>query len=139
VRRILPRPPTQDAIEKQNAGFGTVVGDLCPKQVCGVLSYKTAYAGRAYRGRTYVPFPAEPDNASLSVPVASYITRLDALGVQLGSNQLIISGASQAVCWAVVFHRLLGTYDQIKSYVSRPWWGTQRRRSDWGRVNILPF
>jgi hypothetical protein len=60
--RSLPPDPIQLAEEALPGGtLGLAAGDPEPNQVAQIVTWRTSLAGRAYRGRTYVP--GLPDGA----------------------------------------------------------------------------
>lgn len=135
VRRVSPLPLTSEAMDAFGSGTGSVTGDLLPKQTCGVITLRTALAGRRYRGRFYAAFPGEIDNTAASVPGATYLTNLAALAAALIAQRTVTNGAGNSVLDPVIFHRRVPGYDNITSQVTRAIWGTQRRRGDYGRPN----
>jgi len=140
VKRLLPVPSAED-ISIANVGIGTGAGDLLPKQTCGIITLRTGLPGQGNRGRMYVPFPAEDDNDADSTPTPAYITLLTAFGTQLKTiTQVIVSaGVDECTITPLVFHRALGLGTAITQGTPRDRWGTQRRRSDFGAMNLPPF
>jgi len=141
VQLIFPPPPAVEGTATANAGAGHVVGgDALPKQVAGLISWRTAFAGRRYRGRSFIPFPGESDNSEQQVPTAGYVTRLATLAGKIAIPPLItsISGAN-ANLELVIWHRDSSTYTPVNNYIVRSFWATQRRRGDFGRPNAAPF
>lgn len=140
--QLIPLPAA--VYSTRGAGAGTATGDPLPGQVCGIFTQRTALAGRANRGRKYVPFPSEADNEGTSngKPTADYKTRLQQLanyfvdnvtfedpdnpGVEYELDPIIMGpgGVPRGTCTSVV---------------ARPVWATQRRRGSYGRTNIPPF
>jgi hypothetical protein len=128
VAKIRPLPRTIRAAAGAGAGAGGVVGEPLPRQVAGLISYFSDLAGRSQRGRTYVPFPGEPDNVTGTGPTNSYLTRLGTLGSLLITDFGVTEGgASNTFRW-VIFHRPAGNFTDIIGRRIRSGWATQRRR-----------
>lgn len=140
VQKIFPLPVEVESFSVANLGAGTVAGDELPKQVSGLLSYRTSFAGAGFRGRSYIPFAGESDNAAPGQPTGGYITRMVALGSVINSALLIIGGGGGSVTLQlVVFRRGDNTSTLVVAGLVRPFWATQRRRGDFGRPNTPPF
>lgn len=136
LQRVSPTPATAPVSEVGNSGPGLVTGDPLPKQVCGVITFKTAFAGRKFRGRIYSPFPSETDNDADSTPINTYVTRLATLGTQFISEIQLNDGTNTSNIRFGVFHRATTTIDNIVTRFANDRWGTQRRRGDYGRTNV---
>jgi len=139
VQKFLPAPPLQAVFSTVSAGIGGLVGDPLPKQVAGLVTLRTQFAGRKFRGRMYIPFPSESVNEVDTQPSAAYIASIAAIGTNMIAQQSIGLAPDTADVTPVLFHRLGGTTDDLTSRVASPLWATQRRRGDFGRKNILPF
>src|SRR5215475_589959 len=139
VQKIWPLPIFIPAGTSANTGIGTAAVNSLPKQTCGLISLRTAIAGRKGRGRLYVPFPSVGDDTAAGAPVAGYVTRLNTLGAQLNVAQTLGVAPNQVTLRSVVYHRALHTTDAIITCISSNLWATQRRRGDYGRVNVAPF
>jgi len=139
VQIIAGTTPSPYQVSNAHSNFGTVAGDLMPRQTCGIITKYTAGIGRANRGRLYVAFPAEPDNAVTAVPVAGYITRLDNLGAVVLVNNTITGGSGGTIKLSpIIWHRATSTYTPVNGRRSNQRWATQRRRGSYGRPNVLP-
>lgn len=55
VQRIDPLPVSYTVIDNTNAGIGLVAQDMLPPANAMTVTKKTAYAGRKYRGRVFLP------------------------------------------------------------------------------------
>jgi hypothetical protein len=74
------------------------------------------------------------------IPSATYISNAQALGNVLSiPTGAIPNGAGSLNMSPVIWHRSTNTFTLINGYVVRPKFATQRRRGDFGRVNIMPF
>ena len=117
---------------------GTITGSITPSQVSGIGTWQTLQAGRGYRGRSYVPFPAASDVDTDYTPKAAYVTRLltlltDMFGTM--SANPFVGALGQAVINPVLYHRATGGFTNVTNFVARKRWATQRRRGDYGRIN----
>lgn len=139
LQRVMPAPPTRPARVVVSDGVGAIAGDMMAKQVSGIISTGTELAGRSQRGRVYIPFPGEPDNQANGTPTPGYVTAVQAIAnVMFSSRTLGIGGATSAVI-PVLWHRGSLTWDEVTHKDAKPFWATQRRRGNYGRVNSLPF
>jgi hypothetical protein len=139
VKRIFPLPPTVDSFTIASAGLGAVVGTALPKQTSGVVSLRTANAGRAFRGRAYIPFPSEVDNIANGLPQAAYNTALVNIGIALLLTKSVVNGPTSETWTPVLYHRLSNTTDPLTAAIARNFWATQRRRGDFGAQNLSPI
>lgn len=135
--RDITAHPVAPGSSTAMAGPGSEGQYPLPTQVSGIVTFQTAMAGRAYRGRFYMPFPPNTasDSISLGEPSAAYLTDLsalmDAIAVPLTSGTL----PDQASLVPIVYHTSLNTFDDIISHRVNAKWATQRRRGDYGRPN----
>lgn len=136
--RVTPTPKTVPAVNTSSRGAGDVAGDMLPGQVSGIISFKTAFAGRKYQGRVFIPFPSETDNAA-HIPVAGYGTRLQALATAINTPQVATAGGSSATFTLFMFHRNDSSATKITTATAKRLWATQRRRGDYGQRNPPPF
>ena len=135
VRRVKPLPPTIETISLIGANPGTATGDAMPGQVAGLGNLKSAFAGRAFRGRVYVPFPAESDNGPDGAPTAAYLVKLQALiDLLVAGGTITLGGGNLTFNW-VLYHRVAGTTTPLTVATARPKFATQRRRGGFGRPN----
>lgn len=132
IQQILPTlglPVKSTLLTAVGGGAGVVL----PKQVAGLITKRTDFGGRRYRGRMYVPFPGESDNDATGVPTADYRTRLQALAIKMISTLTV----GTATFVPVVFQRGAPTLSaQITSYSVRSKWANQHRRGDFGALNV---
>lgn len=138
VQRVSPAPPTLPSVVTVNDGAGTVAGDLLPAQVSGVITKQTPFAGVKFRGRLYCPFPGEADNTS-NAPTAGYLSRLNDLAQSL--TDVVVAGvagdtSTMAPC---LWHRSDGSITLLTAVRTNALWGTQRRRGNYGKLNLAPF
>lgn len=138
VQRIIPAPPLVEVFSVTGNGPGTATGDPLPSQVSGIISWRTANAGPFYRGRNYIPFPAEGDNDVDGKPTAGYSTRCGTLLNALVSF-VAGSGGNTNTMLAVIYHRVSASYSLITAGFTQFRWATQRRRGIFGQANTVPF
>lgn len=131
--------PPRPAEFNGNMQAGAAGADLLPKQASGLISLRSTTLGKIGQGRTYIPFPCPTDNDTDGTPSAGYIANLDALGNFLRAPQIIIAGGITATFRLCLYRGGTDTPRFIDSIVSRNAWATQRRRSDFGRLNANPF
>ena len=139
VRKVVPLPKSAEFFATTGQGAGTRTGDPLPRQVCGVITKGTDFAGQAQRGRFYAAFPAESDSGTDGSPVSTYVSNLAALGAFLDDLLTVGIAPTTSTATPVIFHRLIGDTTPITRIVARPRWGTQRSRGDYGRPNVSPI
>lgn len=139
VQKIRPLPLSLAVTSDIGAGPGTaVIGDLLPTQVCGMITKQTTGAGRAKRGRIYMPFLGE-DDVTDSQPNVVYLARL-AVTLPTFLNGVLVGAPPDTVqLLPVIFHRVPGTSDDLTSVVRRSYSVTQRRRSLVSGSDVDPF
>jgi hypothetical protein len=139
VKKIWPEPQSLEVPTTLAAMAGTGGAQMGPKQVAGVIKLTTNFPGRAGRGRAYVPFVATSAVTGDGVPTAAYISNLQIYGNALSIPGTVTSGGSSITFNPVIWDRKLKRWTGITGYVARAKFGTQRRRGDFGRVNIKPW
>lgn len=141
VQRVDPIPIATVYVQQSPAIVGGQAGDPLPKQTCSLITKRTALAGRRGRGRLYIPFPGETDNTVNDVPEAGYLTAVDGYAATVLVMNSVVVGANSCditpVLWRIVLGVGLTTF--ITNYTVRTRWATQRRRGDFGAMNISPF
>lgn len=102
---------------------GTGPATVLPCEVAMCVSWRTAFAGPRYRGRTYLG-PLGVNGYSTATGLLANTTVVQAAG-----NALITAlAANPAVSWLGVFHRATTTLDLVTSCVVDNSPDTQRRR-----------
>lgn len=140
VQRVVPVPPSQESTSASLPGVGLAAGEPLPGQIAGLLSFKTQFAGRKFRGRLYVPFPSEIQNAPPdATPSPGYITALQNLGTALLQPVQADDTTNFVTLRLGIFHRPTNTIDQVLSFVPLSNWATQRRRGAFGAANVPDF
>lgn len=108
AQKIFPLPPLVPYVSTAKAGNGAIAGNSLPTSVTVNVSKRTAYAGRKYRGRTFlagVPAGFETDSELNAIGIAGFATTKNAIAAT------IIQGA-----WSwkpVLLHRSTNTTDDI--------------------------
>lgn len=137
VKRLFPSTPTIEEFSSIASGLGDVGGDPLPKQSAGIITKQTGLAGRANRGRMYIPFPGEDSNDGDGDPTAAYVGDLGALAAILEVPQTVGTAPNDATIQPILYHRLDGSFTFLTNFLPRNKWGTQRRRGDYGKTNAL--
>lgn len=137
---LRPLPISAPAFSDESVGLCTLAGDVLPSQVTGLVTWRTAGAGRAMRGRTYFPFPTESRNTASGLPDAAYLTALNTFATAVVLGGAVGGGGNTAEIQPVVYHKATGTVTPVTTFSVRSRWGTQRRRGSSGRQNppVLP-
>lgn len=129
-----------------SSGIGAAGTDPLPTQVSGCITFQTDFTGQAYRGRFYVPFPDNNENAVVPPihPNAGYITGLNAMAVSLvvglSVSPIVGTHATMALVLKHGINKagLTPPPTPITNFRSNPKWATQRRRGNYGRSNLFP-
>lgn len=136
---IKPFGPWLEEFSNVFPGDGLAVGDLLPRQVAGIITKRTNAAGRANRGRIYVPFPSEESSDANGVPQAGYVTTIQIIGNQYATNLVVGSLGNDVTMQPTIFHRVSGAVSRVIACTARPRWATQRRRGSYGQSNLSPI
>jgi len=136
--RLKPLPRTTVTTSTSGNGAGTRSGDLAPAQLSAVLTKRTGKAGRRFRGRFYVPFPSQSDIETTSLPKAIYTADADTLGANIALVQVIIGGGGTASMTPIVYSPITPDLTPITNCTGALKFGTQRRRGEFGRTNLIP-
>lgn len=139
VQKISPAPIQAEGFTTANRGFGGVEEEMLPPAVAYVITMRTQFAGRKFRGRKYLPFWPEtrstsgtPDNtAATQAGTLAGLWFAQALSVGTVPNQSSLAG--------VLYHRSTDTTNIILNATPRLEWGTQRRRSRINRADQPAF
>lgn len=144
VQVVTTEPVGLPSASRANTLNGAAGATILPCQVSGMVTLRSDLAGRANRGRVYIPFPAAQDSTN-SVPMLNpfptndYVTRLDALATGLFVFVTLSPALLNLNLQGVIRHRADGTFTRLTTFLSRQLWATQRRRGDYGRPNANPF
>jgi len=139
VQIIFPLPPRVDVQQVANAGAGTAGAITSAKQVTGLISWYTLLAGRAFRGRNYLPFVSNSSVATDGIPTAGYVTNLQTLAVALDGVTAIAIGGRTATVQMGIYHRATHSMTDVNTFVPQQKFATQKRRGAYGKPNLAPF
>ena len=117
---------------------GTGGATPLPKQCAGLSSLYDGFAGRKHRGRVYWPFASTTLNTVDGIPSTAYMTALAAIKTALTSAIVVTGTGGTATLVLAIFHRLTQTADEVTTWTNRQTWATQRKRGDYGRLNVSP-
>lgn len=136
VKMVGPGPATIAYLSDIGAGAGTVPTGPMPSQVCGMVTLKTDLAGRANRGRIYVPFPARgAADVITGLPTAGYVAAAQEYG-DIFANTFNAAGVgSSAVLEPGLSTPIGNPFTLITAALARNRFGTQRRRGQYGAHN----
>ena len=130
VQRYHPTPPAVPAFSNTGSGVGSVVAPVLPPQTSGILTWRTLLAGRKYRGRSYIPFPAETSSTNNGRPAAPYVADLNTLATALLGPIVVTGFAGDSTLWLIVQHRTVpANFTDVQLGLARDYWATVRRRS----------
>lgn len=129
LQAILPAPASVPVISTTGAGAGSVASDPLPPAVSMLGYRKTAFAGRRYRGRLYLPFWCETHNGVNGSPSGGAIATGLNLIQFLNSSIAVVNAGVTLNMKPVLLNRPSGTTTDILTYGTRSEWATQRRRS----------
>lgn len=139
VQQIWPLPLTALNISAAHTGVGSGGLAPVPPQVSGIITMNTGLAGRANRGRVYVPFPAAAFvDGTLTTPTGAYQILLTAVFNALATPITITVGGGTSVMTPGVYHRTTHAVSAFTTGRVNPKWATQRRRGNYGRANPYP-
>jgi len=137
AQKVFPLPKGA-TFSSSDPAAGTRSTEPLPPQTCGVISLKTALAGRHFRGRIYLPFPAENDNGVTHIPSVTYLANANTLMTSIFVTTVVVGAAGSTTMKPVIFNRATGGTTDVTSGRVREGWGTQRRRSYFGQHNLPP-
>lgn len=147
----IPLPTATAGVSRDGVGTGTAV--LCPTQVSGLVGFKTAFAGRHFRGRVYPGFVDDAFKAadgSLTAPGLVVLNNLAFGFLTLWNATDIVAPFGTGVLGTTVRARIEDlppatpptftiTYNRVLSAIGRSRFATQRRRGQFGKTNVVPF
>lgn len=119
-----------------SSGIGGGGAPVLPLQVSGIITKQSAFAGRKFRGRMYVPFPSEVDNVAQGLPSVAYMTQLLALANGLVSVRVVTVGAAASTMTPIIHRRLFPLDGRtIVAARANAKFATQRTRGSYGQPN----
>lgn len=139
IQKIFPLPIVERVINIASRNVGARVLEMGAPQLTGMITKTTGLAGRKFRGRFYVPFPAEDDNLT-GTPEAAYLGLLGPLANTIFTG--IVAGLPPNT--APLFPCLFRTgappnTTDLTGATVRPYFGTQRRRGQASGPDVVPF
>jgi hypothetical protein len=139
--RLIDTPPTRRMFAGvTGAGLGTIVTPPCPTQTRALITWRTNFAGRGARGRSYLwPFADTAIDANGDVSVGFQGTMLTLANVLVPGPIILVSGPNQAGVTFAIRKRASGLMTVVTDFVIRTKFGTQKRSGALGRVNSPPF
>lgn len=139
VKVQLIRPQIYPAqVSFANAGPGLNVSEPLPPSIALLLSPRTGTAGRKGRGRCYLPFWNEDQNAGSGSPTAGAIAAGINFGAIMFAPITVTNGGSVATLTPVIVSRTgILTQIPVTSVLTRIQWATQRRRSLITKPDVL--
>lgn len=137
---VINRTPNDAPVSAVATNVGSGTDPNLSTQTRPVLSWRTATAGRGYRGRLYLFSPQTADISTLAAPVAGMITA----AANLGSDLLGYTGTAGTTVKLCIAHRHKGppvtwTTTLVTSAVSRAKFGTIRKSGQYGKPNVGPW
>lgn len=138
VRLDVAGDPEYGSLGNRGAGVGGTAPQS--RSVCGVITKLTDTAGRAGKGRIYIPFPdSTAVDAATGKPTSSYMSLLDDIAaLYVGEFEHSLGGSRTITVQSVLKHRTAAGYVVVNNYQSRARWGSQRSRGDYGKPNPVP-
>lgn len=139
VSRVKSANPVGPVVTYDGTAGGSA-SNMLPTQTRGLISWKTAFSGRAYRGRTYLPSTTVAYCTPVGKPLLALLTAW-----QSWATYMLGAVTSGGTTWVPgVYHRVptavIGSvFDQFTGGLVGPSFATQRRSGDYGRVNSSPF
>lgn len=122
-----------------NAGPGVGGANSTPDQVSGLITLRTAFAGRKFRGRIYPPFPPTAFVSATGGMTAGGVTAIGNIASSIPTAIATVNGAVTTITTLIVYHRATFTGDPVQTKAGVTGWATQRRRGMEGRTNLSPI
>lgn len=123
-----------------DAGPGTDSNPAMGRQLCGLISWRTLFAGPAFRGRTYFPFPVTDEDAAGGKPTNGYIIGLTSFaGAVRGMVSILGALGGTASVQLVIYHRATKTTTPIVASHVDAAFATMKKRGSFGRPNVSPI
>lgn len=133
--------PAASVVSYVGNGAGTKAGDLLPQQTAAVITKRTAKAGRRWRGRTYIPFLSEAYCDANAKPTAALSADTATLRSYFSSDVVITVGPDTVTVRNIIANANIpvGLFEYVLTADLRSQFGTQRRRSQINRADLVPF
>lgn len=149
IRRPGPVPPLvfASALSSLFPGVGTAGTDALPRQDSGLISFRTAFAGPAGRGRNYIPFPSTARATAEGEPTSTYLSDLESLLLAyesfINGDTIVGVGGTALLTWIICQigpkPNYLLSHTNVTDGVAKTAFATQRRRGTLGKANKSPF
>lgn len=123
AQKIFPLPPLVPAVVTTAVGPGQVAGGTMPTEVTAVITKRTVFAGRKYRGRIFVPGVPNVSELDSQLSPAALITWQAAANI-INSNLTQDNSTWRMIVW----HKATSTFDFTTNLEARPILRSQRRR-----------
>jgi hypothetical protein len=136
-QRIWPTPVLDRANTSHAPVTGTVEEDMLPSQCCGAISLRTGLAGRKFRGRKYIPFPARTMDVGAGTPTVAALALLAPLGTHYSTPWTVVGGGGVMTMAPVLWHPTDHTYSILSSFTLPNEFTTQRRRGLASKADAL--
>lgn len=125
-------------VSLNGAGAGVNVSDALPPSASFLLSPRTNIAGRAGRGRTYLPFWNEDQSNVGGHPTAGAIALATAWSNGVFATLNVVVGGNSVTLTPIIWSRRAPlARNQVLNVVIRSEWATQRRRSFINKPDVL--
>jgi len=141
ITKVLPLPVSAETANVTADGFGAGGLNLAPTQSSGIITIKDGLAGRAHRGRIYIPFPSADSVDPAGAPTIVYRANMLTLMGEFANVQVCGVGANTTTLVLGLYHRLPAppTATIIAQLSVPAKFATQRRRGQYGKTNVVPF
>jgi len=137
---VIKPDPHPEVVWVADSGPGNAAGEPLPSAVSGIITKRSLLAGRANRGRIYVPFPTEEANGADGHPTGAYVVKMTAYALAVLDTVTITDIGGVCELFPIIPHGpTVATHVDVDSFVVRSLWGTLHRRGDYGKLNVAPF
>jgi hypothetical protein len=137
ARNMTP-PRTLEFTSIAGTGVGTVAANELPRQVTALFNFRTFLAGKKERGRIYLPFVPATFADGAGNGTAAATTAYTALLTAMLINRVIVGAGGNTTLTQVIRHAD-GTTSAVQTHTYTGRFATQRRRGNYGRLNIVPL
>jgi len=140
--RLLVLPAPAEVFNIGEDGPGTAAGDLTASQVAGIITKRSARAGRRYRGRLFMGFVSSLDINADGSPANSYLTGLNGVATAIGPVMTLTDGANLMEASQRIRSPLVPDtppFEPVASLLPRTRFGPHRSRGQYGAPNIPPW
>jgi hypothetical protein len=141
IHAKIARPGTSFRPVFRNATFGAGTTNHAfslPKQTAGLITKLTDKGGRAGHGRVYVPFPFMDETQEMETPTVPQQDAMTTIAQWCLLPHVVGSVGMEVNLVPVLINRKTKLPTPIIGFRVSKAWATQRRRSDFGRVNAVP-